>query len=44
MITIDFDPVILTLGHFALGGYGLIGVEAIALGASLAAREARELE
>jgi len=41
MITIDIDPVIVGLGHFALRWYGLILAGSIGLGAWIAAAEAR---
>lgn len=41
MITIDIDPVILGIGHFALRWYGVILLAAIGLGVWVAAREAR---
>ncbi len=40
MITISIDPVIFSVGHFALRWYSLIVVTAIAAGVWLAAREA----
>ncbi len=40
MFTISIDPVILSIGHFALRWYGLIVAAAIAIGVWLGAREA----
>ncbi len=41
MITINMDPILLHLGHFALRWYGLIVMMAIAVGVSVALREAK---
>ena len=41
MITISIDPVLFSLGHFALRWYGIIVAASIGLGAWVAAREAR---
>jgi phosphatidylglycerol:prolipoprotein diacylglycerol transferase len=41
VITIDIDPVLIGLGHFALRWYGLIVAASIGLGAWVASREAR---
>ncbi len=41
MITISIDPVLFSLGHFALRWYGVIVAASIGLGAWIAAREAR---
>jgi phosphatidylglycerol:prolipoprotein diacylglycerol transferase len=40
MITISIDPIIFTIGHFALRWYGLIIALAVGVGVWLAAREA----
>jgi prolipoprotein diacylglyceryl transferase len=40
MVTISIDPIILSIGHFALRWYSLIVMTAIAAGVWLAAREA----
>ncbi len=41
MITVNIDPVLLHLGHFALRWYGLIVVTAASIGIWVALREAR---
>jgi phosphatidylglycerol:prolipoprotein diacylglycerol transferase len=41
MITINIDPILLQLGHFALRWYGLIVATAIAVGIGVALSEAR---
>lgn len=41
MITVGIDPILLQLGHFALRWYGLIVATAIAVGITVALREAR---
>ncbi|MCL5999590.1 MAG: prolipoprotein diacylglyceryl transferase [Chloroflexi bacterium] len=40
MVTVPIDPIILSIGHFALRWYGLIVMAAIAVGLWLGAREA----
>jgi phosphatidylglycerol:prolipoprotein diacylglycerol transferase len=40
MLTISIDPIILSIGHFALRWYGLILLAAMAIGVWLTAREA----
>jgi len=41
MITVNIDPVLLHMGHFALRWYGLIVAAAIAVGIAVALREAK---
>ncbi len=41
MITVSIDPIILSIGHFAIRWYSLILVTAIGVGAWVASREAR---
>jgi phosphatidylglycerol:prolipoprotein diacylglycerol transferase len=41
MITVNIDPILLQLGHFALRWYGLIVATAVAAGVGVALREAR---